>query len=131
MSVYYAHPARRTTTAGELRSPRVLAAVEAWLTTRGDESRDVDVEAWLRVSVGLGKGRRGGRGGKKGAEEDVEVERYWVDHHARTVVKDTEQSRAVGYVRGHIRGHGGHNGKAVAGEQEDRMCSIVLVFCGY
>ncbi|KAF8967511.1 hypothetical protein BDZ97DRAFT_1755936 [Flammula alnicola] len=128
-TIYYVHPTRRVTTDVNLRLERVLTAVEAWMDERRDETLDVGVEAWLREVKDGKKGgaKAGGRGGKKG-DVVIYFERYWVDHHARTVVKDDEEDRRViGYVRGHIHGHGGHGkGKKQAGasapkNEEDQL----------
>lgn len=131
--MYYVHPARRVTTDVSLRSERVLDAVEAWLNDKRDESLDVGVEAWLREAKG-GAAKKGGWGaGKKGASE-VLLERYWVDHHARTVVKDTaEERRGPPPMRGQLRGNGRHSkGKRAASDpalpQEERTCQPIIIY---
>ena len=131
-SVYYVHPARRVTTDVNLRSERYLDAVEAWLDDRRDESLDVGVEAWLREAKGGAAKKGGWSAGKKGAPE-VRLERFWVDHHARTVVKDTEEERRTPPpMRGQIRGNGRHSkGKRAASDpvlpQEERTCIVIII----
>jgi len=126
--VYYVHPTRRVTTDLNLRVDRILFAVDGWLEERKDETLDVGVEGWLREASGkkhTSKKASGGGwlSGKKKTEEVISLERFWVDHHARSVVKDVDD--VVGYARGHVHGHGGHGkGKKQAGSMpksdEDR-----------
>ncbi|KIM38706.1 hypothetical protein M413DRAFT_29942 [Hebeloma cylindrosporum] len=112
-SVYYVHPTRRITTDLNLRVDRILFAVDGWMEERKDETLDVGVEGWLREADAkkhVAKKASGGWwGGKKTTEEVIYFERFWVDHHARSVVKDEDEGRkAVGYARGHVHGYGGH-----------------------
>jgi len=108
-----------------------LFVVDGWLEERKDETLDVGVEGWLREASAkkyASKKASGGGwlGGKKKADAVIYLERFWVDHHARSVVKDEDDGRnAVGYGRGHLHGHGGHGkGKKQAGaplkNDEDR-----------
>ena len=112
-SVYYVHPTRRVTTDLNLRIERILFAVDGWMEERKDETLDVSVEGWLREADGKKhvqkKASGGWWGGKNKAEEVIYFERFWVDHHARSVVKDGDEGRkAISYARGHGHGYGGH-----------------------
>ncbi|KDR84460.1 hypothetical protein GALMADRAFT_714456 [Galerina marginata CBS 339.88] len=107
-TLYYVHPTRRLTTDLSLRHERVLTAVEAWFEERKDESVNVGVEGWLREAkgkVGPGAKRYGSRlspGKGKKADAGMVLERYWVDHIHRTVIKeDVDERRGAGYGRGH------------------------------
>ncbi|CAA7259460.1 unnamed protein product [Cyclocybe aegerita] len=127
-TVYYVHPTRRITTDINLRSERLLDAVSSWLDERRDESPNIGVECWLKEVKDPKKGSKGGWGRKSGKDEaPVVLERYLVDHHVRTVVKDDEEERSlVGFGRNHAysNGHGGHGkGKkqAVPKVEEDQL----------
>jgi len=96
---------------------------------RKDETLDVGVEGWLREADGkkhVAKKASGGWWGGKKTEEVIYFDRFWVDHQARSVVKDEDEGRkAVAYARGHVHGHGGHGkGKkqasATPNSNEDR-----------
>jgi len=135
-SVYYVHPTRRVTTDLNLRIERILFAVDGWMEERKDETLDVSVEGWLREADGKkyvhNKASGGWWGGKKKGEEVIYFERFWVDHHARSVVKDEDDGRkAVGYARGHVHGYGGQGkGKKQASppqkSTEDRAFTFSL-----
>ncbi|KAJ3505857.1 hypothetical protein NLJ89_g7196 [Agrocybe chaxingu] len=127
-TVYYVHPTRRITTDINLRSERLLDAVSSWLDERRDESPNVGVECWLKEVKDPKKASKSGWGRKSGnSEAPVVLERYLVDHHVRTVVKDDEEERSlVGFGRNHAysNGHGGHGkGKkqAVPKVEEDQL----------
>ena len=87
-TVYYVHPTSRVTTEINLRSERMLTSVEKFLA---DHDKDPSVagvnvefgEIWLR-DVGT-------------AKSGMVLEKWWVDHMARTVVilGDERQKRSV------------------------------------
>jgi hypothetical protein len=119
-TVYYVHPTRKITTDAGLRLDYVLDTVEVWCERHSDETHDVGVECWLRevdakeaakrAKAAAAKGGSSAAKGKaKGQFPPVFLERYWVDHHARTVVKaEDDERKVVGYSRGHVNGHGAH-----------------------
>lgn len=125
-TVYYVHPTRKITTDAGLRVDYVLDAVEVWCERHSDEARDVGVECWLRevdpkeaakkAAAAKGKSSAAKGKAKKGESPPVFFERYWVDHHARTVVKaEDDERKVIGYTRGHVNGHGAHGkGKQIS-----------------
>jgi len=104
----------KITTDLNLRSERVLAAVNLWMEGKENESIGVDLEGWLCEAKAGKKASKGGWG-RKPKEESMILERYWVDHHHRSVTKeDAEQRKFIGYGRNHAysNGHGhSHSGK--------------------
>jgi len=98
---------------------------------RETESAGIDMEGWLKESSDKNiKKKKSGWGGRKNKKEDdlVFLERYWVDHHRRSVSKDGE---VIGYGRNHAYTNGhGHHGKgkkqahASKVMEEDRMSKL-------
>ncbi|KAF9552621.1 hypothetical protein CPC08DRAFT_768163 [Agrocybe pediades] len=112
-SVYYVHPTRRLTTDVDLRSERMLMAVEKWVDEkdgenggfdgdglgglRGGKTINVGVEGWLKEAKSAAGGQK--KPAKGQSYQPVFFERFWVDHIRRTVVRDEEEkSRGSGYV---------------------------------
>ncbi|PPQ77168.1 hypothetical protein CVT25_010796 [Psilocybe cyanescens] len=137
-TVYYVHPTRKVTTDVNLRSESHLEAVELWLEERrgrdGDEDDRVGVEAWLREVKKVGKNKSGGvqvqapawkagAGGKgKGGSLTFFFERYWVDHHARTAVKDDSDGHHLhAHAVGHVHGKGKKHTSSAAKTHEDQL----------
>jgi len=134
-TTYYSHMTKKLTTDLNLRSERILNAVTLWMEERENESTGYDMEGWLKESTDKNiKKKKSGWGGRKNKKEDdlVFLERYWVDHHRRSVYKDGE---VVGYGRNHAytNGHGYHGkGKKQAHAskvtEEDRM--LIFIYYG-
>ncbi|PPQ65741.1 hypothetical protein CVT24_011774 [Panaeolus cyanescens] len=111
---YYVHPTRKMVTDLNLRRDGVLDRVTAWMEEDGREGESVGVfvEGWVVERVdGVPKAL-----GKKGKGRKVErdprtmvLERYWVDHHARSVVKDEEVLMPPGRGNGYGNGHGSYS----------------------
>src|SRR6266540_2503697 len=92
-TTYYSHMTKKLTTDLNLRSERILNAVTLWMEERETESAGIDMEGWLKESSDKNiKKKKSGWGGRKNKKEDdlVFLERYWVDHHRRSVSKDGE-----------------------------------------
>ncbi|KAF9535176.1 hypothetical protein CPB83DRAFT_831235 [Crepidotus variabilis] len=117
-SMYYSHLTRKITTDLDLRRDRNLTAVTLWMDDRENESMNVDLEGWLRRAPAKSKKSSWGSKGKKD-DEPIVLERYWVDHHHRSVEKeDTGDRRFVGYGRNH--GHTNGNGHSHSGKGKDK-----------
>ena len=116
-TTYYSHLTRKVTTDLDLRSERILRAVTIWVEERENETVSVEVEGWLLESkdtAARAKKKSGwGRQNKK-EEEPIYLERWWVDHHHRSVTKGIGGAgEHVGYSRSHAytNGYGNDNGK--------------------
>ncbi|KAF9031909.1 hypothetical protein BJ165DRAFT_1535259 [Panaeolus papilionaceus] len=112
---YYVHPTRKLVTDLNLRRDGVLDRVISWMDEDGREGESVGVfvEGWIVERVdGLPKALGGNKGKTKRPERDpraMVLERYWVDHHARSVVKDEEVLLPPGRGNGYGNGHGSYN----------------------
>ena len=135
-TTYYSHLTKRLTTDLDLRSERILHAVTLWVEDRESESIGVDLEGWLKESSKKAK-KSSGWGSKKNKKEEdpVFLERYWVDHHQRTVSKeDGEDGKNAGYGRNYAytNGHAGKGKKHANSKpkvsEEDRKFHLVPAF---